>query len=211
MTDAVTGRPVGPIPHFDAVAAFFADAARQPRDRAVPVHGDFKIDNLLFHPTQPVVVGVLDWEMATIGHPLSDLANLTSSFIGGARPEDFDDSDNPSSSSSSSFSSSSPPPGLPAAKPLDSASIPGLPSRPQLLATYARSTDWDPAGELPWADAFHALKYAIIMQGIAARVAGRQASSAQATAYARMTGPLGRVAWRRIRALLDQEDSKVKL
>lgn len=60
MRDVDTGEPVGPLPRMGDLAAYFADAKRQPVDRCTLVHGDYKIDNLVFHKTEPRVIGILE-------------------------------------------------------------------------------------------------------------------------------------------------------
>ncbi|RKP12630.1 kinase-like domain-containing protein, partial [Piptocephalis cylindrospora] len=78
VVDKSTGAPVGPLPRLDDLMAWYDKNAAQ--DQCTIVHGDYKIDNLVFHPTEPRLIGILDWELSTLGHPLSDLANLLQPF-----------------------------------------------------------------------------------------------------------------------------------
>lgn len=186
--DVDTKVPVGDLPHFDEIIDFFSDASLQPKDRATFVHGDYKIDNMLFHKTEPRVIGVLDWEMATIGHPLSDLCNLTGPYTAlgaGATSNEF--------------------------LAFDPKLTPGLPTREQCIEWYMEVAGWDPRPDLAWGDAFHGFRGSVIMQGIAARYALRQASSAQAREYgARMT-PFALLSWERIESLLRKKRRKAKI
>jgi aminoglycoside phosphotransferase (APT) family kinase protein len=63
----------------EALAAMDELVARLPAlvpadERASIVHGDFRLENLIFHPTEPRVLAIVDWELSTLGHPLADLA-----------------------------------------------------------------------------------------------------------------------------------------
>src|SRR5690242_3580890 len=68
-------RLAGPnaFPSMDALIGWLPHHV-PPGDETSIVHGDFRLDNVIFHPTEPRVLGVLDWELATLGHPLSDFA-----------------------------------------------------------------------------------------------------------------------------------------
>ncbi|KAI9828764.1 MAG: hypothetical protein M1832_001869 [Thelocarpon impressellum] len=173
--DVDSREAVGKIPHFDDMVAFLSAPATAPRDRGTLIHGDYKIDNLVYHRTEPRVIGILDWEMSTIGHPLSDLSNLMTPYV------------------TAPSSSLAPPPRPTAA--FRPHATPGLPPRASLMKLYASVAGWDPSPELPWSDAFALFRNCVIIQGIAARLAQRQASSAKAAEHARLMKPYGEFAW----------------
>lgn len=58
VRDVTTQKEVGPIPHYDDMVAYFQHS--QPPDRTSLVHGDFKIDNVVFHKTEPRIIGILE-------------------------------------------------------------------------------------------------------------------------------------------------------
>jgi aminoglycoside phosphotransferase (APT) family kinase protein len=59
--DIETHKVVGKIPHIDQMLAFFRDPKTQPKDQGNLIHGDYKIDNLVFHKTEPRIIGVLEY------------------------------------------------------------------------------------------------------------------------------------------------------
>lgn len=194
--DIETGEPVGKIPFYDDMVKFFGQKESQPQDRGTFVHGDYKIDNVVFHKTEPYVIGVLDWEMATIGHPLSDVVNLTAPYAHAAAAENQtgDAKAMAAYRGSDAF--------LPG-------KTPGLPTREQILEWYHAVVPWkyEPK-ELTWGDAFGLYRGAIICQGIAARYAVRQASSEKARDYGVMMGPYGEEAWESVKRFQKQVEEE---
>lgn len=60
VIDVDTKQPVGRVPGVHEMIRFFSDEKSQPRDRACLIHGDYKIDNLVFHKTEPKIIGILE-------------------------------------------------------------------------------------------------------------------------------------------------------
>ncbi|KAF0357976.1 APH-domain-containing protein [Gigaspora margarita] len=153
------GNKVGPLPRLNEMIQWFKN--NEIADDTSIIHGDFKIDNLVFHPTEPRVIGILDWELSTIGHPLSDLANLLMNFFVKDIPY-------------------SPIPGLRDVKNLS------IPSANELIQVYCEKSGRQyPIPNFEFAIAFTFFRTAVILQGIAARIARKQASSDKAKEYAK--------------------------
>ena len=193
--DPQTNQPIPVIPHFLEILTYLSNPTTQPRSRTTLIHGDYKLDNLIYHPTDPsVVLAVLDWEMSTVGHPLSDIANL---FLGAYH---------------SPSCSSDPSPPLP---------LPLPPTREENLTWYTtaaasdnKAKSWRPTEhEIRWAEAFAALRTCVIIQGIVARQALGQASGSQRNfeRYRKLLGPYGELAWGLVKGLSSLSSSESKL
>ncbi len=166
-----------PIPEMDQLMAWLPTnmpASAKDESKVSIVHGDYRLDNLMFHPTEPRVLAVLDWELSTLGHPLADFSYLCMGWhippgtfrgIGG----------------------------------VDIASL-GIPSESEYIHRYCDrsglATPADLKADWNFYLAYNMFRIAAILQGIAKRVEAGTASSEQAKINGAGARPMAELAWK---------------
>jgi aminoglycoside phosphotransferase (APT) family kinase protein len=157
------------LPAMDALIAWLPEHAPA-RDETAIVHGDFRLGNLIYAPDGPHVAAVLDWELATLGHPLADLAYA-------ALPYHL-------------------PPGgpLPGLRALNLAEH-GLPSEAEFLQTYARAAGRDDIPDWRFFLALSFFRLAGITQGVYARALAGNAADRGAMAMGETAKAAAAIGW----------------
>jgi aminoglycoside phosphotransferase (APT) family kinase protein len=141
------------------------EATLPAQERTSVVHGDYRLDNMVMHPTEPRVIAVLDWELATLGEPLADFTYLLMNWLTG-----------------------------PVAK-VDDLAAHGLPSMAEYVAEYCRLTGRGGLPELDWYFAYNSFRLAAIIQGVVGRALAGTANSPYAAEQAPRVLRLAKAGW----------------
>lgn len=133
------------------------------------VHGDYRIDNMIFAAKEPKVIAVLDWELGTLGDPLADFTYVAMAWVtsNGGRSGVMD---------------------------LDRAAL-GIPELDEMVARYCAATGRDGIPDINWYFAYNFFRLAGIIQGIKKRVIDGTATSPHARDMSERVRPLAEAAW----------------
>lgn len=159
-----------PIPPMDAIIAHLTTHVPA-SDETTLAHGDFRLDNVIFHPTEPRALAVIDWELSTLGHPLADLAYMCMLYDVTI-------------------------PGLGGLRDLDPETC-GVPSEREVITRYAELLGRESGiADFAYFKAFSLFRLAAIAQGVFRRSQLGNASSENAGQFGAAVWELSRVACR---------------
>lgn len=158
----------GDLPEMERLIEFLPRTVPE-QTRTSIVHGDFRIDNMIFAPAGPKILAVLDWELSTLGDPLADFSYFLMSWV--TEPE-----------------------GRSGVKGLTGPET-GIPTIEQVVARYCAATERDGVPDLNWYFAYNLFRLAGIVQGIKKRIIDGNASSAQAEKTVERMPGLVAAAW----------------
>jgi aminoglycoside phosphotransferase (APT) family kinase protein len=157
-----------PIAAMDRLIDWLPANAPQ-QDRISVVHGDYRLDNMIFHPTEPRVIAVLDWELSTLGDPLAD---FTYQLMQWRTPKEI----------RSGFLG------------VDLKAL-GIPTEDEYVAAYCRRTGRDGIPKLDFYIAYNIFRLAGIAQGVYARGLQGNASNERAKELGALVAPMADYAW----------------
>jgi aminoglycoside phosphotransferase (APT) family kinase protein len=156
------------IPAMDRLIEWLP-ARIPPHDETSIVHGDYRLDNLIFHPHEPKVLAVLDWELSTLGHPVSDFAYHAMAWR--LSPEEFR--------------------GL---RGVDFAAL-GIPTEREYVAAYCQRTGREGIPDWEFYLVFNLFRVAAILHGVLSRALQGNAASQDALQTGERARRVAEVAW----------------